>query len=428
MRNLRSLTAVACLAALVLAGCGDEGSGPTVRVKIPQGASFSAVTDSLAANEVIRAPTLFRIYARATEPIRWSSRGPTGSVRGAAGKRLVPDLIAGNVFRTVRLVIPQGWDLQPDRAAAGRTRPANPRTPSLYALADTAAATRSACPARRSRATSIRLPTLFPVDWSRATRSSAYMVSQYKAVGRPERRARAAELGMSEREVVTLASIVGKEAGWRERPTIAGRLPQPHAEGDAPPGRSHGAVRARRAAVAPPLRDIDRGATTRTTPTAARAAARTHRLAQPARHRRDARARGRRSSTSSPGPTAATSSRGRSRSTIVPVPKCGANPWPRATVRDRGGDGIRRPRRMSRRGKTRPRTPPNAKRPRPSVEARPPQRSIEARRPRPSVDRHHATSLAAPRDVIDVVRTCLEAGAPAVQLRDKAGDLTRLAR
>lgn len=30
------------------------------------------------------------------------------------------------------------------------------------------------------------------------------------------------------------------------------------------------------------------------------------------------------------------------------------------------------------------------------------------------------SSLAAPRDVIDVVRTCLEAGAPAVQLRDKA--------
>ncbi len=42
------------------------------------------------------------------------------------------------------------------------------------------------------------------------------LVAQYRLVWTPERRARADSLGMSEREVITLASIIEKEAKLRE--------------------------------------------------------------------------------------------------------------------------------------------------------------------------------------------------------------------
>lgn len=219
MRNLRSLTAVACLAALVLAGCGDEGSGPTVRVKIPQGASFSAVTDSLAANEVIRAPTLFRIYARATGADQMVKPGTYGFRQGSGWKTVLEDLVAGNVL-TVRLVIPEGWDLQRIAPRLAELTGA-PADSILYALADTAAATRFGVPGPTLEGYLYPATYTLPVDME-LDAIVAYMVSQYKAMWTPERRARAEEMGMSEREVITLASIVEKEARVRdEMPTIS---------------------------------------------------------------------------------------------------------------------------------------------------------------------------------------------------------------
>jgi UPF0755 protein len=50
----------------------------------------------------------------------------------------------------------------------------------------------------------------------------ASMVDRYKAFWTPERRAKLAELGMTEREAVTLASIIQAEAVWtREMPSIS---------------------------------------------------------------------------------------------------------------------------------------------------------------------------------------------------------------
>jgi UPF0755 protein len=62
---------------------------------------------------------------------------------------------------------------------------------------------------------------VFPVGTS-AREMVRTMVRRYKQVWTPERRARADSLELSEREVVTLASIVEKEARqWGERDTIA---------------------------------------------------------------------------------------------------------------------------------------------------------------------------------------------------------------
>jgi UPF0755 protein len=48
------------------------------------------------------------------------------------------------------------------------------------------------------------------------------MVRRYQSAWTPAMRAQLPASGMSEREIVTLASIVEREAkDWRERPTIA---------------------------------------------------------------------------------------------------------------------------------------------------------------------------------------------------------------
>lgn len=220
MPSPRLWTALSLIFILVLGGCANEGEGPEVRVRVPRGASFGAVTDSLSEKGIIGSPTLFRLYARVTGADQAVKPGTYGFRQGSGWRLVLDDLIAGNVL-TVRLVIPEGWDLNriAPRLAELTGQPAD----SIFlALADTAAATRWEVPGPTLEGylypATYTLPVDLPLD-----AIVGYMVSQYKAVWTPERRARAAELGMSEREVVTLASIVEKEARVREEmPTIAG--------------------------------------------------------------------------------------------------------------------------------------------------------------------------------------------------------------
>src|SRR5690606_11324572 len=239
-----------------------------VRVHVPVGASFSQVADSLEAKGIVRAAPLFKLYARATGDAARVKPGTYAFRAGTGWKTVLHSLVSGDVL-TDRIVIPEGWNLAgiAPRIAALTGQDAD----SILAMLTDSA---------RARALGVPGPTLegylypatytFPIGVPADT-IIARMVNTYRAVWTPERRARADSMGLDEREVVTLASIVEKEARIAsEMPQIAAvyhnraridirdiitnlqrdaedlrSVSQPSAHRDAAPGGSDRAVRSR---------------------------------------------------------------------------------------------------------------------------------------------------------------------------------------
>lgn len=210
-RTLRRGFLVAVLAALAgwWVGCRGAGHGAVVSIRIPEGASFSQVTDSLAAHHVVRAPLLFQVYAHLTGASRHVKPGTYGFRQGTGWDRVLSDLAAGREM-TARLVVPEGWRLA--QIAPRMARLTSIPEDSILALL------RSPATVRRFRVpgptmegylypATYNWPLHPPVDTMLAT-----MVRRYRKVWTPVRQARADSLGMDEREVVTLASIVEAEA------------------------------------------------------------------------------------------------------------------------------------------------------------------------------------------------------------------------
>ena len=207
-RAARTTRLLALVATAFAAACGGDGSGEIIRVRVPRGASFSAVADSLANKEIVRAPGLFRVYARLTGADRNIKPGTYGFRKGTGWKRVLDDLHAGRVLHA-RLVIPEGWDLRKiaPRIAALTGLP----TDSVFrVLADTASATRYGVPGPTLEGYLYPATYIFPVDGPLEP-VVVRLTDEYKRRWTPARRARADSLKMSEREVVTLASIVEKE-------------------------------------------------------------------------------------------------------------------------------------------------------------------------------------------------------------------------
>lgn len=209
----------AVIATIALSACGGEGSGDPVRVHIPVGASFSQVTDSLSAKDIIDAPALFKLYARARSATSSVKPGTYAFRRGTSWDRVLDDLRSGRVL-TARLVIPEAWDL---RGIVPRiaTATALDEDSIMMVVLDTAVARRFGTPGPTLEGYLYPATYTFPVA-APLDSVLAQMVAAYERVWTPERRARADSLGLSEREVVTLASIVEKEARIRdEMPTIS---------------------------------------------------------------------------------------------------------------------------------------------------------------------------------------------------------------
>ncbi|HKJ03377.1 MAG TPA: endolytic transglycosylase MltG [Longimicrobiales bacterium] len=207
-------------AALALAtlGCGSPRGEP-LELVVPAGASFSTVTDSLVARGVVSTPRLFRLYARLRGDDRQVKSGRYALTPGAPWKEILDDLTRGRVM-TVPLTIPEGFRLSqiapriaaisgvdPDSVLALLQRPGIDSTygvpgPGLegYLFPDT-----------------YRFAAGVPVETVLAT-----MTRRYRQAWTPARRARLDSLGMSERDLVTLASIVQAEARrGDEMPRIA---------------------------------------------------------------------------------------------------------------------------------------------------------------------------------------------------------------
>lgn len=190
-------------------GCRGAGHGPLVRVRIPDGAGFAQVTDSLAAHHIVRVPLLFQLYAHLTGAARHVRPGTYGFREGSGWDRVLRDLAEGRVL-TAKLVVPEGF----------RLAQLTPRIARLTGLADDAVLRVLQDPetARRFRVPGPTLEGyLFPATYSWPVDVPldtilATMVRRYRKLWTPERRARADSVGFSEHDAVTLASIVQAEA------------------------------------------------------------------------------------------------------------------------------------------------------------------------------------------------------------------------
>lgn len=216
----RTIAILALLA--TLGACGGEGPptvGPAVRVTIPQGATFSQVVDTLHARDLVGAPRIFKLYARMKGADTRIRSGAYLFPPGASWATLLRDLTEGRVL-TETLTIPEGFRLPqiaPRIAEISRT---DPDTVLAVLRSDTIVA-------------HLGLPGptlegyLFPETYRIAGgaplgRVLEVVVEEYEAYWTPERVARREALGMTEREVVTLASIVQAEARLSsEMPLIA---------------------------------------------------------------------------------------------------------------------------------------------------------------------------------------------------------------
>ena len=208
------------VAVLLLAGCGKgQGTGEPVRFKVPRGSGMSAVADTLEARGVIGSTGTFKAYARMKGAGAKLQPGVYEVRRGASFDLILRKLTTGDVVKT-RLVIPEGWELR--RIA--------PRLAQVTGLTADSVLSRLMDPAQAAKY-GVPGPTLegylYPATYVFPSGSSLDVIlreltGQYKRAWTPQMRERARALGMSEREVVTLAAIVEKEAKvWTERPTIA---------------------------------------------------------------------------------------------------------------------------------------------------------------------------------------------------------------
>ncbi|HEY9515430.1 MAG TPA: endolytic transglycosylase MltG [Gemmatimonadaceae bacterium] len=218
--SVRRVLAVVALAALsVTSACRPEHGKGYQRVTIPQGASFRVAADSLHDVGLVSAPWLFRVYARVTGRDREIRAGTYVLQRGLGWNELVNALRKGQGLER-RVTIPEGWSLAeivPELARALNT----PEDSVRAAVRDTALL----------HALGVATPTLegylFPDTYIFSYRTQPRaavreLVRHFEEVWQPEWDQRLRELAMSRNEIVTLASIIEKEARLaEERPVIS---------------------------------------------------------------------------------------------------------------------------------------------------------------------------------------------------------------
>ncbi|HUF49713.1 MAG TPA: endolytic transglycosylase MltG [Longimicrobiales bacterium] len=208
------------LVSAALTACGGAGEGEPIRVHVPPGASFSQVTDSLARSDIIDMPFAFKIYGRVKGMALSVKPGTYAFKRGTAWSDILKSLHDGSVL-TMRIVIPEAWDLRgiaPRIAAAAGLDSDS----ILGVMTDAATVARFGVPGPTLEGYLYPATYTFPLTTPLDT-MLARMVHAYRQVWTPERRARADSLALTEREVVTLASIIEKEARQRdEMPAISG--------------------------------------------------------------------------------------------------------------------------------------------------------------------------------------------------------------
>lgn len=219
MGAIRRVATVVALAAVAgTAACG-RGRSPAVRVVIPTGASMRVAADSLARTGVIGSPRLFRAFAFLKHDDRTIKAGTYVLHRGASWSAIL-DALHGGKGLVNTVTIPEGFSLsQIEPLLAARL--GVPIDSVDAAVRDTALL----------HDLDVPTPTLegylFPDTYTFPPGTTARvavrtMVHRFEQVWKPQWTLRLDSVPLSRHDVMTLASIVEKEAKLpEERPVIA---------------------------------------------------------------------------------------------------------------------------------------------------------------------------------------------------------------
>jgi len=213
----RSALVGAVVAATVVA-CARTPGRP-VRVTVPVGASLGTAAESLARAGIIASPRLFRVYAF----IRRDDRGiKTGTymLRRNSGYGATLDAIRGGKGLVRSVTIPEGFALV-QIIPLFASKLAIPPESLAAAVADTALVHQLDVPTPTIEGYVFPDTYIFPEQTS-ARVAIATCVKRFEQIWQPEWTARLDTIGLTRHDVMTLASIVEKEARLpEERPVIA---------------------------------------------------------------------------------------------------------------------------------------------------------------------------------------------------------------
>ncbi|MEZ4457837.1 MAG: endolytic transglycosylase MltG [Gemmatimonadales bacterium] len=206
-------------ALLVAAGCGagTAGTGPTEGIFLPPGTTFGQTVDSLAAHGLVTNRSWFTALARAGRYDRRLKAGYYEINRGASPVFVLKLLAAGSE-KTVRFTVPEGFTII-DIASAAEARLGLSKDSVIAVANDTALAREFGVPADNLEG--YLLPETYFVSRLVTARGLVrQMAEEFRQAWQPDWDARAAELGLDRRGLVTLASIVEGEARYDEDRTL----------------------------------------------------------------------------------------------------------------------------------------------------------------------------------------------------------------
>jgi len=209
------------VAVVAATACGQEPTHPAAleRVVIPAGASFATITDTLAAHGIVKHPTWFKLLARARRMDRRVQAGVYEFPRASSSTRVLNTLAEGRVI-LVRFTVPEGLTI-PDVAQLAAATLDIPIDSFTAAARDTALLHTLGLEGDSFEGY------LFPETYTVAAGSTArqvvrVMAENFLSQWQPAWDARLDTLGMTRRDVVSLAAIVQGEVVKRgEAPLVS---------------------------------------------------------------------------------------------------------------------------------------------------------------------------------------------------------------
>jgi len=211
------LTGAVVATLLVATACGS-GAG-TTRVVIPPGATFRVAADSLHRAGIVGSTRLFRLYASLRGHDRRIRAGTYVMSRGMSWPAVVSALTHGTgLIRTV--TIPEGYAIADIAPLLARTLGVEEDSV-LAATRDSAMRERLDVPTPTLEGYLFPDTYAFP-DGTTGRAAVEAMVKRFEQVWQPEWNDKLQQMALSRHDIVTLASIVEKEAKLpAERPVIA---------------------------------------------------------------------------------------------------------------------------------------------------------------------------------------------------------------
>lgn len=198
-----------CLLAVAWVACGGANQEePVERMTVPNGATLTAVAESLAAREIIASPYRFKLYAKLTGRERAIQAGTYDFRRGASIRSILDALVHGREA-TDLLVLKEGLMLA---EVVEEIRLQLGTDPDSLAAAVRDSALLAEVGAGSETLEGYLYPSTYYVRVGAGAREIVdQMVAAFEARWKPEWDERLSQLGMTRHEIVILASIIEGE-------------------------------------------------------------------------------------------------------------------------------------------------------------------------------------------------------------------------